>query len=312
MTQTLAPIAFFCYNRPDHTRRTLEALKANELASESKLFIFSDGPKDSDSAREGVAKVREYIRTVDGFASVEIIERERNYGSARNISRGITQIAEEFGRVIVVEDDILTSPYFLRYMNDALELYKDDEKAGAVSAYLNPMYANKGFPQSFFSRSLDSWGWGTWWRSWKDFESDARILLKKIKEAGLEEKYNYGLKHKTRTVGLKRAAKYFIWDCQWGAALLLHDRYVLKPGKAFSNNIGLDGSGLHCTPRDYLRCNAELAETYTPLEKIPVELNKQAEEIYFQSIEKEDHSVVYRALRRLWRMLTGKYRKYVD
>lgn len=88
-------------------------------------------------------------------------------------------------------------------MNDALELYKDDEKAGAVSGYLNPMYADKGFPQSFFSYSLDSWGWGTWQRSWKDFESDARILIKKIKEAGLEEKYNYGLKYKTRTVDLR-------------------------------------------------------------------------------------------------------------
>lgn len=308
MTQTLAPIAFFCYNRPDHARRTLEALKANELASDSKLFIFSDGAKDTQKSREGVANVREYLRTLDGFASVEIIEREKNYGCDRNIYEGITQIVNEFGKIIVVEDDILTCPYFLRYMNDGLELYKDDDKAGVVSGFLKPTYENKGFPQTFFSNDLGSWGWGTWQRVWKDFEFDALLILKKIREAGLEDKFNFGFKSKPCSRGLIAQSKALTWDGPFQSSLFLYGRYALKPNRTFTNCIGLDGTGTHCGVEDWQKVNATLADSYTPIEKIPVELNMEAEEILRRAIGRDDHSVPYRAVRKLWNM-TRKFIK---
>ena len=285
-------------------------MKENDLASDSRLFIFSDGPKDNEKSREGVAKVREYISSVDGFASVDVIARESNYGCARNIVEGITQIVNEFGRVIVVEDDILTSRYFLRYMNDALELYKDDNKAGAVSAYIQPMYVNKGLPQSFFSHDVGLWGWGTWQRVWKDYEFDAGILLEKIRKAGLEEKFNYGLKLKPCTRELTSVAADGVdtWDFQVKGSLFLHGRYVLKPCKPFSNNIGFDGTGLHCGTTDYNKVNAVLAEEYTPLERIPVELNMLADKLYYRAMVRS-YSIPYRTLRKIWRMVKSLVHK---
>jgi GT2 family glycosyltransferase len=114
-----APIALFVYNRPWHTRQTVEALKKNELASESELFIYSDAPKNG-KAKEKVKEVREYIKTIDGFKKVTIIERENNWGLADSIIDGVTKIVNEYGKIIVLEDDLVTSPYFLKFMNEAL------------------------------------------------------------------------------------------------------------------------------------------------------------------------------------------------
>ena len=309
MTQNLSsPIAFFSYNRPDHTRRSLEALRANYLASQSRLFIFSDGAKN-DSAREGVEQVREYISTVDGFASVDVVERPHNYGCAKNIIDGITQVVNEFGRVIVVEDDILTSPYFLSYMNDALELYKDDDNVAVISGYLHPMYYGHTKPDGFFSYDLGTWGWGTWQRSWKDYEYDAAKILKQIQDAGLEDKYNYGLKSKPCSGWLILAAgKSSIWDYQLQAVMFLLGRMTLRPGRTFTNNIGLDGTGLHCGTCDYNAFNLHLAEEYHPLKKIPVELDMRMYEIFRKSLM--PRSLPYRAVRKIWRIFKRVFLKH--
>ncbi|MBQ3403496.1 MAG: glycosyltransferase [Synergistaceae bacterium] len=305
-------MAFFCYNRPEHTRKTLEALKANYLAPGSRLFIFSDGPKD-DAALEGVRKVREYIATVDGFASVEIIEREKNYGCSGNIIDGITQVVNEFGRVIVVEDDILTSPWFLRYVNDALELYKDDDNVAIISGYLHPRYlrAYKDMPQSFFMRVPMIWGWGTWQRSWKDYEYDAGKLLEQIRAQGREDEYNYCLKNKPRTRNLQAQAdgKVGTWDYQLDASMFLKRRLSLCPGRTFTNNIGHDGTGIHCGIADYDSVNVKLSDEYEPLRKIPVELDEKVYEVHRKSLIPP--SLPYRAVRKLWRIITGKNRKSV-
>src|SRR5690348_17752623 len=106
-----APIALFVYNRPEHTRRTVEALRHNRLAGHSRLDVFADGPKVPGDAN--VAAVRAYIRGIDGFASVSIHEREANAGLARSIIDGVTRVCEECDRVIVLEDDMVTTPWFL-------------------------------------------------------------------------------------------------------------------------------------------------------------------------------------------------------
>src|SRR5437879_4595151 len=115
-----APIALFAYNRPEHTRRTVEALRRNDLAAESDLFIFSDGAPTPEAA-ESVQKVRNYAGSIEGFRSVHIIARERNFGLAESIVGGVTKVCSEVGRVIVLEDDLVTSPHFLRFMNEALD-----------------------------------------------------------------------------------------------------------------------------------------------------------------------------------------------
>lgn len=128
-----APILLFVYNRPEHLKQTMETLQNNTLAAESELYIYSDAArKDTDEA--AVAEVRNYIHKITGFKSITLIEREKNWGLARNIIDGVTTQVNRFGRVIVMEDDLITAPYFLQFMNDALETYKDEPRVGHIQA----------------------------------------------------------------------------------------------------------------------------------------------------------------------------------
>ena len=167
-----APIALFVYNRPDHTRRTVEALQKNDLAAMSRLIIFADAPKTGAEV-ESVAQVREYIAGIKEFSVVEIICRDSNYGLARSIVDGVSEVLGRFDRVIVLEDDIVTSPYFLRYINDALHKYREVEEVMHISGYMFPI-ETEGLPETFFYRVTSCWGWGTWGRAWKHFSKDPR------------------------------------------------------------------------------------------------------------------------------------------
>src|SRR5574340_1739744 len=129
---TLAPVALFVYNRPEHTRQTIEALTVNPEAASTRLYVFSDAAKSVDAV-PAVAAIRAYLRTVEGFGHVEIVERDSNFGLARSIIDGVTRLCRDYGRVIVLEDDLVTAPFFLRYMNDALDLYEDEEQVMHVS-----------------------------------------------------------------------------------------------------------------------------------------------------------------------------------
>ena len=123
----ISPIVLFVYNRLWHTRQTIEALQKNELASQSELFIYADGARNENEIDQ-VFEVRCYIEEVEGFKKVTITERDKNWGLANSIINGVTQIVNKYGRVIVLEDDLVTSPFFLRYMNDALDIYKDNNE----------------------------------------------------------------------------------------------------------------------------------------------------------------------------------------
>ena len=129
----LAPIVLFVYNRPWHTQQTVEALQKNELAAESDLYIFADGPKTAND--EKVNEVRKYIKTITGFKSVTIFEKEKNCGLANSVIAGVTEIINKFGEVIVVEDDIVTSKYFLKFINEALDFFANDPKIFSISGY---------------------------------------------------------------------------------------------------------------------------------------------------------------------------------
>ena len=153
-----APIALFVYNRPGHTQQTVEALLKNELAMESDLFIFSDAAKSSEIEVK-VNAVREFIKSISGFRSLTIIERESNLGLANSIIDGVTNLCNEYGQVIVLEDDLVTSPFFLKYMNDGLNYYRDEEQVISIHGYIYPFDAK--LPETFFLRGADCWGWAT-------------------------------------------------------------------------------------------------------------------------------------------------------
>ena len=174
----LAPIVLFVYNRPWHTKQTVEALQKNELSSESELFIYSDASKNKE-AEEKVQEVREYIRTIDGFKKVTIIEREKNWGLANSIIDGVTKVVNEYGKIIVLEDDLVTSPYFLKFMNESLEFYKNEKKVWHISGWNYPIFKEQKCG-TFLWKKMNCWGWSTWKDRWQYFEKNPENLLKNL------------------------------------------------------------------------------------------------------------------------------------
>jgi len=170
-----APIALFVYNRPSHTRQTVEALQRCDLAEESDLIIYSDAPKSVEQT-EAVNEVRQYIHQIDGFKTVYIVRRETNLGLAQSIIDGVSSLCEKYGRVIVLEDDLVTSPYFLQFMNDALEIYKDENQVMHISGGTYPIGSMK--EETFFLRAPFCWGWATWDRAWRHFRKNNDVMSK--------------------------------------------------------------------------------------------------------------------------------------
>ena len=241
--QNFAPIALFVYNRPQHTERTLKFLKQNELAAESRLFIFSDGAKTADD-EEKVNAVREILKTVDGFKSVEIIRRKENMGLANSVIAGVNRLVKDYKQVIVFEDDLITSPYTLLYFNDALSRYRTEEQVMHIGAYMYPLKENT-LPEAFFYRAATSWGWATWDRAWQYFEPDIDVLIgkfdaKKRAAFSIEHTMNFWKQMQDFKKGKNNS-----WAIRWYASLFLRNGLTLNPAHSLVNNIGHDGTGVH-------------------------------------------------------------------
>ncbi len=241
--QQLAPIALFVYNRPDHTRRTLKFLQQNLLADESRLFIFSDAGKD-DLQHSKVAEVRDIIRSVEGFKSVQVIERKSNLGLANSIIDGVSMLTDRYGKVIVFEDDLISSQFTLQYFNDALKRYENEKEVMHIGAYMYPLQ-NNALPQTFFYRAASSWGWATWARAWKQFEPD---IDKIIEQFNAEKKYRFSI---DGTMNFWKQVREFkrgennSWAIRWYASIFLNGGLTLNPSASLINNIGHDGTGIH-------------------------------------------------------------------
>jgi hypothetical protein len=272
---TYAPIALFTYCRADHTRMAIESLVQNREASESDLYIFSDGPK-TEEKREAVEENRKYINEVktnfngNGFKSVTIIEREKNLGLANSLIAGITEVVNKYGRVIVVEDDLILSPYFLQFMNEALEKYKDEDKVSAVSAFLNPIDCKT--PDTFFLRYFACWGWATWKRGWDLMNLDTKDLLKKIRWKKNDFDMGgwggfYGMLY-CQKVGLVDS-----WAVRFYASSFLANKLILYPGQTLTLQNGMDNSGTHCIIKDTKYSSMQLTSMPIKLTDIPVEEN---------------------------------------
>ncbi len=246
--QNLAPIALFVYNRPDHTRRTISYLQQNLLADESRLYIFCDAAK-TDADKPKVEQVRQLVKDVSGFKSVKIILRNHNLGLAESIISGVTQLVYEYGKVIVFEDDLLSSPYTLQYFNDALTKYANQEQVMHIGAYMYNLH-DKKLPETFFYRAATSWGWATWARAWKNFEPDVDKLIAqfdnlKIARFSIEGKMNFW-----KQIEQFKAGKNNSWAIRWYASIFLKNGLTLNPSQSLIQNIGHDGTGVHSNKED--------------------------------------------------------------
>ncbi len=246
-----APIAFFAYKRTEHTKLAFQALAKNHGAINTDIYIFSDAAKNADD-KDLVDHVRKYIRTIKGFKSISIIERDSNFGLANSIITGVSDIVNKRGKVIVLEDDLVVSPYFLEYMNDALLLYKDNDKVACIHGYTLPL--KTALPETFFLRGADCWGWATWDRAWKNFEPDGSKLLREIKQKHLTYKFDFNGSYPYRRMLRHQVeGKIDSWAIRWYASAFLAGQYTLYPGVSLVENIGIDGSGTHCSPSGFFK-----------------------------------------------------------
>jgi len=295
----LAPIALFAYNRPDHLKLTIEALRANILAQESELFIFCDGAKNSQTS-EAVNQVRAYAKSISGFKKITVFEKDKNFGLAESIISGVTEIVNKFGRVIVLEDDLVTSPHFLEFMNEALDLYEKDEEVASIHGYVYPV-KNK-LPETFFIRGADCWGWATWKRAWDLFERNGTKLLAELKEKNLTKLFDFnGTYPYVRMLEDQIAGKNNSWAIRWYASAFLANKLTLYPGKSLVHNIGNDGSGTHCAAVSIF--DTELSKTKISLEKIP---------LFDHAKARKEFEIFFKPKRNFFQKIAHKVRKKIS
>ena len=300
---TIAPILLFVYNRPEHALRAVESLQANELASKSDLYIFSDAPKDEESEKN-VAEVRHYIHSIKGFKSVHITERQENWGLAKSIIDGVTRAVKSHGKVIVIEDDLVVAPYFLRFMNEALEIYKDVEEVGHIQGC--DFTKDPSLPYTFLIKWTGSWGWGTWERAWKMFNPDGKQLLQELEELKLTKSFDFNGNYPyTRMLRRQIEGKNNSWAIRWNASLFLKGKLSLNVGRSLVKNTGFDGSGTNCGGGGLY--DSELWMKPLPVEKIsPIIENHEARRVYERYYHRTN-CFCAKAIRRIKRTLKGDF-----
>jgi hypothetical protein len=240
---TLAPILLFVYNRPQHTQQAVEALQKNTLAKDSELFIFSDAPKN-EQAKEKVTEVRKYIAGISGFEKVNVVENKENWGCDVSEQKFVSKIIAEYGKVIVIEDDIVTVPLFLEYMNNALNVFELDEKIWSISGYKPPFKIRAGYKEDIFlSSRLSSWGWGTWKNRWEKIDWDKTGAEKILTDTQLKKSFcKAGEDLMGTLIKYPEAWDIISYYTQWQQGT-----YTVYPVYSLVKNIGTDGTGVHFT-----------------------------------------------------------------
>jgi hypothetical protein len=277
MANSLAPITLFTYKRLWHTQTTVAALQSNDLAPESDLIIFSEAPESEENDQD-VQQVRAYLNTITGFKSVTIIERAHNLGLATSIISGVTEVLQRHDQIIVLEDDIVTSPYFLTYMNEALTLYAEDEQVISINGYVYPTL--EPLPETFFVRGADCWGWATWRRGWQLFNPDGQELLRQLQQQQLCREFDFNHTYRfTHMLKDQIAGKNNSWAIRWYASAFLQQKLSLYPGHSLVYNTGNDGSGTHYSGSFSNLC-ADLSPAKIQLQRLPIEESTLARGVF--------------------------------
>ncbi len=234
-----APIVLFVYNRPWHTQQTIEALLKNKYAAESELIIYSDGYKQIKDKDE-VRKVRSYINTIVGFKKVTIHESPYNLGLAQSVIKGVTETVNKFERVIVLEDDLKTSPYFLTYMNEALDAYSSMDNVYSVNGYMFPI--ESALEECVLLPFTSTWGWATWKDKWQAF--DYVMPNKETIQNSTFLKNRFNLADYNYSMMLNYGNN--SWGIRWYYSVFIRNGLGIFPSKSLVDNIGFDGSGTNC------------------------------------------------------------------
>jgi hypothetical protein len=299
--QDLAPIILFVYNRPDHTLRTLAALAANPLASESDLIVYADGPKKPEHATT-IEQARAVARAASGFRSVTMIERDRNLGLANSIISGVSDVCSERGRAIVVEDDLLVAPQFLTFLNRGLERYENEPVVFQISGYMFPVEADI-LSDGLFLPLISCWGWATWQRAWTQFDTSAVGYDRLKRDPQLRARFNLdGCYDYFGMLKDQIEGRVDSWGVRWLLSVFLKDGLVLYPQHSLVQNLGVDGSGTHGAGTQHLQGDLRIdADFMRRHEKWPTELriDSVALDLVKRALSSSPSHTLVRFIRRL-------------
>lgn len=247
---TPAPIALFVFNRPDHTRKTLEALAANYGASDSELTIFCDAARKPEEIKL-TEEVQAIARNATGFKSVHVVAHQKNMGCAASIIAGVTEVLERHDRIIVIEDDILTAPATLRFLNAGLEKYQDYKTVFNVTAWAPPMEESdipNDYPYDIlFVPRFNCWGWAIWKDRWRQIDWNMSDYETFRNSPALQKAYaHFGTKELVNLVHRQMRGEINSWAVRADYSRFKHRLVSACPFFSFTRNIGFDGSGTHC------------------------------------------------------------------
>lgn len=269
-----APVVLFVYKRLHHVMMTVDSLKKNLYAENTDLIIYSDGPREENEA-EAVSSVRRFLKKISGFKSIEIKERESNWGLSRSIITGVSEVVDMHRRIIVLEDDMVTSQYFLKFMNEALETYENDDDVISAHGYIFPL--GKELPETFFLKDPGCWGWATWKRGWDLFEPDGQKLLEGLRKNKLLKKFDYNKSYPYSQMLIDQInGKNDSWAVRWYASALLKDRLTLYPGRSLVHNTGNDSTGVHSG-------STSCYDTFVSNEPVSVIKKRVTEDLFIRS-----------------------------
>lgn len=241
----LSPICLFTYNRLDETKDTVIALKNNFLACKSELFIFSDGWRN-ESDKERILLVRDFLKTIDSFKKVTIFESETNLGLANSVIKGVTKIVKHYGRIIVLEDDLVTTPNFLNFMNQALDFYENDMTIFSISGYTMDLPSLKYIDKDYYvGYRASSWGWGTWCRSWVDIDWEISDYKTYSKSRILQRKFRKGGNDLPRMLKNQMTSKIDSWAVRWCYNQFRRNQFTVFTTVSKVKSIGIGENATH-------------------------------------------------------------------
>jgi glycosyltransferase involved in cell wall biosynthesis len=294
INMALAPVVIFAYNRPKHLQQTLEALSLNVLASETELRIYIDGSKEnaSDEQTKKIEEVRHIANNISWSKSLSVFESPINKGLSASVIHGVTETLDLFGKVIVLEDDMISDKWFLTFLNEALTQYEAKTDVACVSGYIYPVTSK--LPETFFLQGADCWGWGTWKRAWQELNTNGAELLQELEKEQLTRHFDFdGSYAYTQMLRDQIQKKNNSWAILWYASAYLKNRFTLYPSHSLIHNTGIDGSGTHNERSD--KFDVQLKHQKIMVANGNVQEDKEARKIvteYFRSLHQKHRGLI--------------------
>lgn len=298
--ETLAPVVVFAYKRQDTLERTITALSENDLAQQTTLYVFSDGPRNVTD-EEDIKSVRAYLDTIDGFKSIHIIKSEINKGLAQSIISGVSELFEKHEELIIVEDDVITSTNFLTFMNSALHFYRNNSSVFSISGWSIPIQINDDSDVYFTLRGNSSC-WGMWKNRWELIDWKVIDYPQFAKNQREQKRFNAMGSDISSMLKRQMNGELDSWAIRWVYHQFKYNLYSVYPTKSKAKNIGYNSDKATHTSEKYSRFETILDTELKNEFHLPEE--PKLEKKYLKQFLKP-HSIIQRAKYKLMNKIFG-------